>query len=117
MPVLPGNQANSPTVQQIAQQLKADPAFYNILGGAAGWATEPILTIANEVLSRILAENMPWIWNRAIVPPFLTASLQQDYCSQLTKIGFGAPLELEVELLISIRQPSSNQPMLVSWLQ
>ena len=103
MPVLPGNQANSPTVQQIAQQLKADPAFYNILGGAAGWATEPILTIANEVLSRILAENMPWIWNRALVPPFLTASLQQDYCSQLTNIGW-----LEDGWRIDINNSTSN---------
>ena len=103
MPILPGNQANSPTVQQIARQLKADPAFYNILGGAAGWATEPILTIANEVLSRILAENMPWIWNRAIVPPFLTASLQQDYCSQLTNIGW-----LEDGWRIDINNSTSN---------
>ena len=103
MPVLPGNQANSPTVQQIAQQLKADPAFYNILGGAAGWATEPILTIANEVLSRILAENMPWIWNRALVPPFLTVSLQQDYCTQLTDIGW-----LENGWIMDINNSISN---------
>ena len=35
MPVLSGNQSNSPTVQDIAKQLKSNPAFYNILGGAA----------------------------------------------------------------------------------
>jgi hypothetical protein len=103
MPVLPGNQQNSPTVQQIAQQLKADPSFYNLLGGAAGWAAEPILTIANEVLSRMLAENMPWIWNRAIVPPFLTVSLQQDYCTQLTDIGW-----LEDSRRVDINNSISN---------
>jgi len=103
MPVLSGNQSNSPTVQDIAKQLKSDPAFYNILGGAAGWSTEPILTIANEVLSRILAENMPWIWNRALVPPFLTASLQQDYCTQLTDIGW-----LENGWIVDINNSTSN---------
>lgn len=103
MPILPGNQANSPTVLQIAKQLKADPSFYNVLGGAAGWSTEPILTIANEVLSRMLAENMPWIWNRAVVPPFLTVSLQQDYCTQLTDIGW-----LETGWRVDINNSTSN---------
>ena len=103
MPILPGNQANSPTVFQIAKQLKADPSFYNVLGGSAGWSAEPILTIANEVLSRMLAENMPWIWNRAVVPPFLTVSLQQDYCTQLTDIGW-----LEDGWIIDINNSTSN---------
>ena len=103
MPILPGNQANSPTVFQIAKQLKADPSFYNVLGGSAGWSAEPILTIANEVLSRMLAENMPWIWNRAVVPPFLTVSLQQDYCTQLTDIGW-----LEAGWRVDINNSTSN---------
>ena len=103
MPILPGNQSNSPTVLQIAKQLKADPSFYNVLGGSAGWSAEPILTIANEVLSRMLAENMPWIWNRAVVPPFLTVSLQQDYCTQLTDIGW-----LEDGWIIDINNSTSN---------
>lgn len=103
MPVLSGNQSNSPTVQDVAKQLKANPAFYNILGGAAGWSAEPILTISNEILSRILAENMPWIWNRALVPPFLTVSLQQDYCTQLTDIGW-----LENGWIMDINNSISN---------
>ena len=36
MPVLPGNNSYSPTVQSIANQLKSNPDFYNVLGGAAG---------------------------------------------------------------------------------
>ena len=88
MPVIPGNSAYSPTLQQIANQLKANPEFYNILGGAAGYSQEPFLTIANEVMSRILAENMPWKWNRQTLPPFLTNSLQQDYCTNITDIGW-----------------------------
>jgi hypothetical protein len=88
MPVLSGNQATTQTVQQLANQLKANPDFYNVLGGAAGYSTEPILTIANEVMSRIMAEDMPWKWNRKYVPPFLTVSLQQDYCTQITDMGW-----------------------------
>ena len=103
MPVLPGNQQNSITVQQLSYQLKQDPSFYNVLGGAAGYSTEPLLTICNEVLCRILAENMPWKWNRAMVPPFLTVSLQQDYCTQLTDVGW-----LEDGWLMDINNSTSN---------
>ena len=43
MPIIPGNQAYSPTIQQIANELKSNPEFYNILGGAAGYSTFPML--------------------------------------------------------------------------
>ena len=103
MPVLPGSQQYSPTLQQIAQQMKSNPDFYNVLGGAPGYTTEPFLTIANEVMSRILAENMPWKWNRKIIPPFLTVSLQQDYCTQITDIGW-----LENAWIVDINNSTSN---------
>jgi hypothetical protein len=88
MPVIPGGQSYSPTLQQIANQLKSNPEFYNVLGGAAGYSQEPFLTIANEVMCRILAENMPWKWNRQNFPPFITVSLQQDYVSNVTDMGW-----------------------------
>ena len=88
MPVIPGDQSYSPTLQQVANQLKSQPEFFNLLGGAAGYSQEPFLTIANEVMCRILAENMPWKWNRKTFPPFLTNSLQQDYVSNITDIGW-----------------------------
>jgi hypothetical protein len=103
MPVLPGNSSTSPTLQQIAQQMKSNPDFYNVLGGTPGYTTEPFLTIANETMSRILAENMPWKWNRKIIPPFLTVSLQQDYCTQITDIGW-----LEDGWLVDINNSTSN---------
>ena len=103
MPVIPGNQSYSPTVQQIADQLKSNPAFYNVLGGAAGFSTEPMLSIANEVMSRMLAESMPWKWNRQIVPPFLTVSLQQDYCTAINGIGW-----LENGWAVDINNSTSN---------
>ena len=103
MPTLPGNQSYSPTVQQLANQLKSNPDFYNVLGGAAGYSTEPLLTLANETMCRILAENMPWKWNRKIIPPFLTVSLQQDYLTNLTDIGW-----LENAWCVDINNSTSN---------
>ena len=103
MAVIPGNQAYSPTLQSIAMQMKANPDFYNVLGGQPGFSTEPFLTICNEVMSRILAENMPWKWNRKIIPPFLTVSLQQDYVSNITDIGW-----LEDAWRVDINNSTSN---------
>lgn len=103
MPVIPGDQAYSTTVQQLANQLKSNPEFYNVLGGAAGYSSEPMLTLANEVMSRVLAENMPWKWNRKNFPAFITVSLQQDYCSNITDIGW-----LEDAWRIDINNSTSN---------
>jgi hypothetical protein len=103
MPVIPGNLSTTQTVQQLATQLKSNPEFYNLLGGAAGWSTEPLLTIANEIMSRILAENMPWKWNREIWPPFLTVALQQDYVSNIVDIGW-----FENGWLVDINNSVSN---------
>jgi hypothetical protein len=103
MPLIPGNHAYSLTGQQIANQLKANPEFYNVLGGAAGYSTEPMLTIVNEVMQRVLDENMPWKWNRKVAPPFLTSSLQQDYVTNLTDIGW-----LEDAWRVDINNSTSN---------
>ena len=103
MTVLSGNQNYTVTVQHLGNQLRANPEFYNVLGGAAGWAQEPLLTLSNEIMSRILAENMPWKWNRHLIPPFLTVSLQQDYCTQITDVGW-----LENGWLVDINNSTSN---------
>lgn len=103
MAVLSGNQSNTITGQQLANQLKAQPEFYNLLGGAAGYSTEPFLTMLNETISRILDESMPWKWNRKQIAPFLTVSLQQDYCTQITDIGW-----LENGWIVDINNSTSN---------
>src|SRR5271157_1519529 len=103
MPTIPGNQSSTISVQMIANELRANPEFYNVLGGAAGFSTFPCLTLCNEVMSRILAENMPWKWNRQLIPPFLTASLQQDYCTQITNISW-----LENGWIVDINNSTSN---------
>lgn len=102
-PILSGNQATTARVQDIFNELKANPEFYNILSPVAGYSTFPALTVANEIMCRILAENMPWKWNRAIIPPFLTVSLQQDYVTNITNIGW-----LEDAWRIDINNSTSN---------
>ena len=103
MPTLNGAQTNTITGQAMANQLKAQPEFYNLLGGAAGYSTEPFLTLLNETISRILDESLPWKWNRFQIPPFLTVSLQQDYCTQVTDIGW-----LENAWIVDINNSTSN---------
>ena len=103
MPTLSGPQSPTITGQQLANSLKSNPEFYNLLGGAAGYSTEPFLTILNETISRILDESMPWKWNREQIPPFLTVSLQQDYCTQISDIGW-----LENAWEVDINNSTSN---------
>ena len=103
MPILPGNQSTSITVADLAKQMKANPEFYNVLGGAVGYSTEPLLTACNDVMCRILDESMPWKWNRKVIPPFLTVSLQQDYCTNITDLSW-----LEACWIVDINNSTSN---------
>ena len=103
MPVLTGDQSTSITLSALAKQMKANPEFYNVLGGAAGYSTEPFLTACNNVMCRILDESMPWKWNRKPIPPFLTVSLQQDYCTNLTDVSW-----LEACWIVDINNSTSN---------
>lgn len=103
MPVISGNQSTSITVADLSKQMKANPEFYNVLGGAVGYSTEPLLTACNDVMCRILDESMPWKWNRKVIPPFLTVSLQQDYCTNLTDVSW-----LEACWIVDINNSTSN---------
>lgn len=103
MPTIPGNQSYSPTPQSFYYYFRTIPEFYNILGPTPGSSTDPLLTICNEIMCRILAENMPWKWNRETAPAFLTVSLQQDYCTNLTNIGW-----LENAWRVDINNSTSN---------
>jgi len=55
---------------------------------AGGFTQEPALTIANDVMQKILAQTLNWKWNRAYIPPFLTVALQQDYVTNVTNLGW-----------------------------
>lgn len=100
MPILAG--AGNITLQQIVTQMRAYPEFIPILG-ASGATQEPALSIANDVAQRIMSESMNWKWNREYVPPFLTVALQQDYCTQITDIGW-----LETAWRVDINNSTNN---------
>jgi len=88
MPVLPGTSTNnSITLQQIVNEMRVYPEFTPVLG-TSGYTEYPMLTIGNNLMQRILAENMAWDWNRAYIQPLLTVALQQDYVTQVTDIGW-----------------------------
>lgn len=103
MPILPGNSApKSPTLQSIVNEMRAYPEFLPVLGASA-WSQYPALSIANDLMQRILAESMDWKWNRAYVPGILTVALQQDYVTQVTDIGW-----LEMAWRLDINNSTNN---------
>jgi hypothetical protein len=79
--------ASTITLQQIIKSTRAY-AELNPQLPPGGWTQEPALTIANDVMQKILAQPMDWKWNRAYVPAILTVGLQEDYVTQVTNMGW-----------------------------
>jgi hypothetical protein len=76
-----------------------------------GWGNEPSLTIANDVMTELLSKKFPWKWNRKVVAPFYTNTLQHDYAQvSLTDIGW-----IENASLIDIN--STSLPKRLEWLE
>ena len=71
--------ASTIRITDIVTEIIAHPSVVPILGSAPG--AYPALSIANDVLQRMLSQSLPWKFNRALVSPFLTVALQQDYIS------------------------------------
>lgn len=82
--------------------MRAYAEFVPVLG-ASGYTEEPALSIANDLMQRILAENMNWKWNRQYVPSILTVALQQDYVTQVNDIGW-----LETGWRVDINNSTNN---------
>jgi hypothetical protein len=59
-----------------------------VFNSTGGWANEPALTIGNDVMSELLSVRYPWKWNRLNIPPFPLNSLQQDYLSPVSNLGW-----------------------------
>jgi len=93
------------TVQNIIDPLRTYAEF-RPLADIGGFETEPALSIANAVMQRMLSQAMNWKWNRAIVPTFLTVSLQQDYPTNVTDMGW-----LEQGVRIDINNTSTPKPI------
>ena len=88
MPVFPNLiPQSSITLQQVVDYARSFAEVNPILP-AGGYNYEPALTFANDVLQKILAQNLNWRWNASYAPLFLSNSLQQDYITNLTDIGW-----------------------------
>jgi hypothetical protein len=75
------------TIQDLVTSARAYPELVPTLG-ASSWEREPALSIANDVMQFFLSQSLDWKFNRAYAPPFQTISLQQDYVTNLTNIGW-----------------------------
>ena len=67
------------TIQKIVDGVSVIADLSPVLSNAGGYANEPALTIANDVIMEMLSERFPWKWNRFKLPPFYLNALQQDY--------------------------------------
>jgi hypothetical protein len=72
---------SSITLQQIVDSASTIGDLNPILVNTGGFASEPALTIANDVVADMFSPRFPWKWNRIKLPPFATISRQQDYAS------------------------------------
>jgi hypothetical protein len=79
--------SSSTTIQRIVNYARAYPELAPIFP-TSGWSQEPAVSIANDTMQKLLSEPLNWRWNKNIVPPFLTSSLQQDYITNITDIAW-----------------------------
>ena len=73
------------TVQRIFDSVSAIGDIQTVFDQTGGWADEPAITIANDVIQELLSVRFPWKWNRLKVPAFPLNALQQDYCTLALK--------------------------------
>jgi len=69
------------TLQAMVDSVSTIGDLNPVLKNTGGFANEPALTIANDVMSELIAERNPWKWNSVKLPPFPITFLQQDYVS------------------------------------
>jgi hypothetical protein len=76
-------------LQQVVDGVATIGDLTPVLTNTGGWASEPALTIANDVISELINERFPWKWNQIKLPPFVLIPLQQDYVSiKLKTLGW-----------------------------
>jgi hypothetical protein len=85
-----GTGNSSTTLQSVVDYAKTYPDLSPVLG-VVGSSREPALTIANDVITEMLAPKFNWKWNRIAnnqLQPFYTISWQQDYATPTPNIGW-----------------------------
>jgi hypothetical protein len=66
------------TVQQVVNYASQHTELMPLIG-VGGYSNEPALSIANDVLSELLAQPFPWKFNRKVAPILVTQQWKQDY--------------------------------------
>lgn len=97
--------ASTLTLREIIDPLRTYSEL-SFLSGVAGFTNQPALNIANRVMQRFLARNMPWKFNRAQAPGFLAIQLQQDYVTNITDLSW-----LERGWRIDVNNTARPKPM------
>jgi hypothetical protein len=78
----PTNSNSNVKIQDVVDEVAVIGDLTPVLKNTGGYADQPALTIANNVMQELIAERFPWKWNRLKIPPFVLTPLQQDYPSQ-----------------------------------
>ena len=76
------------TLQSIMDGISTIGDLNTVFNNTGGWADEPALTIANDVMGQFISVRFPWKWNRVRIPPFPLTSNQQDYASNFCNLGW-----------------------------
>jgi hypothetical protein len=121
------------TLQAMVDSVSTIGDLNPVLKSTGGFAAEPALTIANDVMSELIAERNPWKWNSLKLPPFPMIFSQQDYVSvNLQNLGWltsgfmvdvnstQVPLPIrhfEVVRSLKVSRVTSQWPNQVCWLQ
>lgn len=70
--------ASTITLQSVVDYARTFAELTPVLA-VGGQSQQPALSIAQDVMGKMLGPTMPWKWNRILVPPFYTNAWQQDY--------------------------------------
>ena len=94
------------TLASIVSYIRTFPELAPLIQSTAGGASlQPALTIANDVMTELIAQAFNWKWNRFRLPVFYTNSYQQDYALGIVNLGW-----LEHGYIVDINNTATPQP-------
>lgn len=78
----------------------------------AGYAVQPALSFADQVVKKIISKSNPWKWNAQAAPVFYTQPFQQDYPTSITQEDFGWLMNCTM-LDVNNPQANTNLPIIL----
>jgi hypothetical protein len=121
------------TLQALVDSISTIGDLNPVLKNTGGFANEPALTIANDVMSELIAERNPWKWNAMKLWPFPINFSQQDYASvRMKNLGWltsgylvdvnstqvPPPIrQLEIVRDLPVSRAANQYPNQVCWLE